>query len=111
MSTTTATKTNVKTQWGVPGFYDPKNAANYSFQADPASLLNDAVDWRALQDIKPSGHDTFRTHLLVIDAQKDFCFPEGSLFVGGRSGTGAIDDNDRVSRFIYRNLGLITELT
>ena len=100
-----------KTQWGVPKFYRSGNAADFDYRAKPDALLAEAVDWRALQSIKPSGNDTYRTHLLVIDAQKDFCFPEGSLFVGGRSGTGAIDDNDRIAQFIYRNLGVITELT
>ena len=27
---------------------------------------------------------------MLIDVQKDFCFPEGTLYVAGRSGTGAI---------------------
>ena len=50
-------------------------------------------------------------HLLLIDVQKDFCFPEGSLYVGGRSGRGAMDDNDRIARFVYRNLARLTEIT
>ena len=103
--------TKAKTEWGIPSFYDAKNAGVFSYQADPTALLGEAVDWRTLQCVKPSGNDTFRTHLLVIDAQKDFCFPDGSLFVGGRSGTGAIDDSDRIARFIYRNLGVLTEVT
>ena len=32
------------------------------------------------------------------------------LFVGGRSGTGAVDDNRRLCEFIYRNLGTITQV-
>jgi nicotinamidase-related amidase len=43
--------------------------------------------------------------------QKDFCFPEGTLYVGGRSGRGALEDNDRVARFVHRNLGALTEIT
>ena len=50
-------------------------------------------------------------HLLLIDVQKDFCFPEGSLYVAGRSGTGAIDDNRRIAEFIYRNLANLTRVT
>jgi len=103
--------TKLETEWSVPGFYDPENAGKFDFRADSASLLGEAADWRTSHGISPSGSDTFRTHLLVIDAQKDFCFPDGSLFVGGRSGTGAIDDSDRTARFIYRNLGVISELT
>jgi nicotinamidase-related amidase len=48
--------------------------------------------------------------LLLIDEQKDFCFPEGSLYVGGRSGRGALDDNDRAARFVYRNLARLSEV-
>jgi nicotinamidase-related amidase len=48
---------------------------------------------------------------LLIDAQKDFCFPEGSLYVGGRTGRGALDDNRRTAEFIYRNLHRITHIT
>jgi nicotinamidase-related amidase len=49
--------------------------------------------------------------LLLIDVQKDFCFPEGTLYVAGRSGTGAIDDSRRIAEFIYRNLASITDIT
>ncbi len=54
-----------------------------------------------------SGTFTF----LLIDVQKDFCFPQGSLYVGGRSGRGALDDNRRIAEFIYRNLGVLTNVT
>lgn len=37
-------------------------------------------------------------------------FGEFELFVAGHSGTGAVDDNVRLVEFIYRNLGVITEL-
>jgi len=47
----------------------------------------------------------------VIDAQKDFCFPEGMLYVGGRSGLGAIEDNKRLVSWIYRNLAAINTMT
>jgi nicotinamidase-related amidase len=49
--------------------------------------------------------------LLLIDLQRDFCHKEGSLYVVGRSGMGAIDDNARIAEFIYRNLGAITDIT
>jgi len=32
------------------------------------------------------------------------------LYVGGRSGTGAVDDNRRLCEFIYRNLHVITQI-
>ena len=42
--------------------------------------------------------------------QNTFCIPGFELFVGGRSGTGAVDDNRRLCEFIYRNLGAITRV-
>jgi nicotinamidase-related amidase len=42
--------------------------------------------------------------------QNTFCIPDFELFVGGRSGTGAVDDNHRLCEFIYRNLGTITQI-
>ncbi len=48
--------------------------------------------------------------LLLIDLQRDFCLPEGALFVAGRSGRGAIDDSDRIARFVYRNLDSIEQI-
>jgi len=47
---------------------------------------------------------------MVIDAQNTFCIPGFELFVGGRSGRGAMEDNRRLCEFIYRNLARITEI-
>ena len=75
-----------------PHFFDPKNAAAWSYRPDAAQLAAEAATWRARHKIKPAAADERRVNLLLIDVQKDFCFPEGSLYVAGRSGTGAIDD-------------------
>jgi nicotinamidase-related amidase len=45
-----------------------------------------------------------------VDVQNTFCIPGFELYVGGRSGTAAVDDNDRLCRFIYRNLNVITQI-
>jgi nicotinamidase-related amidase len=47
---------------------------------------------------------------MLVDVQNTFCIPEFELFVGGRSGTGAVDDNKRLCDFIYRNLDVITRI-
>jgi nicotinamidase-related amidase len=47
---------------------------------------------------------------MIIDAQNTFCIPGFELFVGGRSGMGAVEDNVRLCEFIYRNLGVISEI-
>lgn len=95
----------------LPPFYDPAHAADWSYQPDQQALFEAAQAWRRRHDIRPSSEDRRRVHLLLIDLQRDFCFPRGSLYVGGRSGTGAMDDNDRIARFVYRNLETITEVT
>ena len=95
----------------VPDFYDPANTTRWAYRPDQQALFDTAIRWRAEHRIEPSAHDALRVHLLLIDLQKDFCFPGGSLFVGGRSGRGALEDNDRVVQFIYRNLGNLTEIS
>lgn len=54
------------------------------------------------------GHSNIK--LLLIDVQNTFCLPDFELFVGGRSGRGAIEDNVRLCEFIYRNLGEIDQI-
>ena len=78
-----------------------------------------ARDWarqHALQPFdqtqgKPASASTTRTWLMLIDVQNTFCIPEFELYVGGRSGRGAVEDNTRLTEFIYRNLGNITHIT
>jgi nicotinamidase-related amidase len=94
----------------VPPFYDPRHAGEWSYRPDAGALLAAAESWRELNRMRPAGLDAARTLLLLVDAQKDFCLPEGALFVGGRSGRGAVEDSDRIARFLYRNLGWITEV-
>jgi nicotinamidase-related amidase len=48
--------------------------------------------------------------LLLIDVQNTFCLPEFELFVGGRSGRGAIEDCERIASFLYRHLDRITQV-
>jgi nicotinamidase-related amidase len=47
---------------------------------------------------------------MPVDVQNTFCIPDYELFVSGRSGTGAVDDNRRLCQFIYRNLDKITQI-
>jgi nicotinamidase-related amidase len=95
----------------VPPFYRPEHAARHSYRPDPAALFALAQRWRAEHRLPPAGADARHVRLLLVDVQRDFCFPEGSLYVGGRSGSGALEDNDRLCRFIYRNLHRLSEIT
>ena len=69
-----------------------------------------AQNWAAQHAIQPASSDSFRIALLLVDVQNTFCLPDFELYVGGRSGTGAVDDNRRLAAFIYRNLGRLTEI-
>jgi len=95
----------------LPDFYAPGHAAQWSYRPDAAALFARAGAWRREHGIPPAVSDRARVHLLLIDLQKDFCLPEGSLYVGGRSGRGAIEDSDRIARFLYANLAVVTEVT
>jgi nicotinamidase-related amidase len=70
----------------------------------------DASAWADEHDLRPAAEDTFRICLLAVDVQNTFCIPDFELFVAGRSGTGAVDDNRRLCEFVYRNLGQITQI-
>ncbi len=100
-----------ETELPLPPHFDPAHAREWAYSPDQSALFVEATAWRREHAIAPAGADTADIHLLLVDEQRDFCFPEGSLYVGGRSGTGALDDSARVAEFIYRNLGAITHIT
>jgi nicotinamidase-related amidase len=70
-----------------------------------------ARQWAKEYSLRPVVEDQFKIALLLIDVQNTFCIPGYELYVGGRSGTGAVHDNRRLVEFIYRNLGAITEIS
>jgi nicotinamidase-related amidase len=94
-----------------PPFYDPAHAELKDYGPDQVRLLGEAAAWRRAHGIGPAAGDRRDVHLLLVDEQKDFCFPDGTLYVAGRSGRGALDDNRRVAEFVYRNLAVLTNVT
>jgi nicotinamidase-related amidase len=70
----------------------------------------EAEAWARSHQIQPSASDRMRICLVGVDLQNTFCIPGFELYVGGRSGRGAVDDNRRLCKFIYRNLGNITRI-
>jgi nicotinamidase-related amidase len=77
---------------------------------DYEARFREATDWAHEHGLAPSSQDGRRTCLLLVDLQNTFCTPGFELFVAGRSGTGAVDDSERLTGFLYRNLGAITEI-
>ena len=95
----------------LPSHFDASRAGDWAYCADQRAIFETATALRRETGIVPAAGDRFTVELVGIDVQKDFCFPEGSLYVGGRSGTGALDDNRRTAELIYRNLAHITAIT
>ncbi|MBI3271755.1 MAG: isochorismatase [Planctomycetes bacterium] len=93
----------------VPGHFDRAKVGEV-WRVPYGERAGQAVAWARQHGVGPASGDARRTCLLVIDAQNTFCIPGFELFVGGRSGRGAVDDNTRLCEFIYRNLGALTEI-
>jgi len=93
----------------IPKFFRPERvSAVWRVPYQERSV--DAEEWAKRHNIQSASADTFRVCLLPVDVQNTFCIPGFELFVGGRSGTGAVDDNRRLCEFIYQNLDVITEI-
>ena len=93
----------------IPSHFDPDKVGQV-WKVRYQELSEKAEEWRKRHDINAASKDTFRICLLLVDIQNTFCIPEFELFVGGRSGKGAVDDNIRLCEFIYRNLDVITQI-
>lgn len=93
----------------VPGHFEPERMGEvwrvpYQERAEEASI------WARKYGIAPASSDARRTALMLVDVQNTFCIPGFELYVGGRSGSGAVDDNRRLCEFIYRSLGSISHI-
>jgi nicotinamidase-related amidase len=93
----------------VPDHFDPDRAGEV-WRVPYEDRAREAPAWAERHGIGPAAEDSLRVCLLAVDVQNTFCIPDFELFVAGRSGTGAVDDNRRLCEFIYRNLGTITQI-
>ena len=93
----------------LPPHFDP-NKATEVWRVPYHRRAIEAEAWAAAHGIQASSADEFRISLVLVDCQNTFCMPEFELFVAGRSGFGAVEDSVRICEFIYRNLGVITEI-
>jgi nicotinamidase-related amidase len=93
----------------VPPHFDPAKVGEV-WKVDYQDRAAEAARWAKECHITPAAEDKYRVCLVAVDVQNTFCLPEFELFVGGRSGTGAVDDNRRLCEFIYRNLDVITQI-
>lgn len=93
----------------LPDFYKPETVGtiwNVPYQ----ERLVEARNWAHKYHIHSVSEDKKRTCFFAVDLQNSFCMPGYELFVGGRSGNGAVEDNQRICEFVYRNLTSITHI-
>ena len=94
----------------LPNFYNPENADNTFYNPKGTEIRDAAFAYAKLHGIRPCASDKANVTVLPIDMQRDFCHRDGPLFVGGRSGDGAVEDSKRACSFIYRNLDVISHI-
>src|SRR2546421_617397 len=93
----------------LPAHFDPSRVGEV-WRVPYEDRAREAPAWADEHRLGPATEDAFRLCLLAVDVQNTFCIPDFELFVAGRSGTGAVDDNRRLCQFVYRNLGEITQI-
>lgn len=96
-------------QLPIPSFFDEEKVGTL-YRVPYQQRAKEAKLWSKEHQIQSAYKDTNRICLLLIDIQNTFCLPDFELFVGGSSGMGAVEDNVRLCKFIYRNLNIITEM-
>ncbi|MDB9375546.1 isochorismatase [Nodularia sphaerocarpa] len=102
-------KKHIKNQLPIPPQFKPEKL-DQVWRVPYQEIAAAAEAWTEQHNIQPAASDKTNICLLLIDVQNTFCIPGFELFVGGKSGTGAVDDNRRLCEFIYHNLGLITKI-
>lgn len=93
----------------LPSHFDPETVGSI-WRVPYEERAQQARAWADEHALRPAAEDEFRVCLLLVDVQNTFCIPGFELFVAGRSGTGAVDDNRRLCAFVYRNLAAITQI-
>ncbi|OUL24108.1 isochorismatase [Nostoc sp. T09] len=101
--------TQTTTQLSIPPHFNLEKVGEV-WRVPYQELASEAEAWAQKLNIQPAAFDKRRICLLLIDVQNTFCIPGFELFVEGKSGTGAVEDNQRLCEFIYRNLGVITTI-
>ncbi|MBR8836529.1 MAG: isochorismatase [Stigonema ocellatum SAG 48.90 = DSM 106950] len=101
--------TQTVTQLPIPPHFNPQKVSEV-WRVPYQQRAAEAQQWAKEHAIKHADVDKTRVCLLLIDVQNTFCIPEFELFVSGKSGNGAVNDNIRLCEFIYRNLSVITTI-
>jgi nicotinamidase-related amidase len=97
------------TQLPIPEHFQPASVGEV-WRVHYQQRSIEAKSWAQKHQLTNTAKGHSNVKLLLIDVQNTFCLPDFELFVGGRSGRGAIEDNVRLCEFIYRNLGKIDQI-
>ena len=93
----------------IPDFFDPQRVGEV-WRVPYQERADEARRWAEQYQINPAIGDEFKIAFIGIDIQNTFCIPGFELYVGGRSGMGAVEDNQRLGAFLYRNLANLTHV-
>jgi nicotinamidase-related amidase len=93
----------------IPLHYDSEKVGRV-WKVDYEKMAEEAEKWQEKYRLNPSANDKQRVLLLLVDVQNTFCTPGFELFVAGRSGMAAVEDNKRLCEFIYRHLHRLTTI-
>src|SRR5215831_11766337 len=93
----------------IPTHFDPSRVGEV-WRVPYLERAAQAEAWARQHGIRAAREDRFQIALLAVDVQNTFCIPGFELYVGGRSGTGAVDDNRRLCEFVYRNMYAISQI-
>ncbi len=99
----------VRQELPIPSYFDSRRVGEV-WRVPYEERARQAREWADAHGIQSAAEDKFKICLIAVDVQNTFCIPSFELYVGGRSGTGAIDDNSRLCEFIYRHLDVITQI-
>jgi len=91
-------------QFRIPSHYDAKKA-DQIFKVEYQALAASATAYKKAENITNAATDKYKIALMPIDMQNTFCIPGFELFV-----QGAVADTQRISEFIYQNIGRITKI-
>ncbi|MBN2502337.1 MAG: hypothetical protein JXB38_16250 [Anaerolineales bacterium] len=94
----------------IPEFFKPDKVGEV-WRVPYEERAIQARTWATQHQLVPTHQDTYKLSLFLVDVQNTFCIPNFELFVGGRSGMAAVEDNVRLCEFIYHNLNHITSIT
>jgi nicotinamidase-related amidase len=93
----------------VPPHFDPARVREV-WRVPYGARADEARAWADDYELRSAAEDGVRICLVLVDVQNTFCIPGSELYVAGRSGNGAVDDNRRLCEFVYRNLDAITQI-